>query len=100
MKPSTERRRAGYTEVPNVFIDRFMASCKGSEVKVMLYLLRRTRGFQKSSDRVGVRQIYRGLQGKGGAVLDLGTGLSMGTVQRGPENSCQEGASREGTRLW
>ena len=80
MTPNPEARRVRYTEVPNDFIDWWLAKCTGSEVKVMLYLFRRTRGFHKTSDHVGVRQIYRGLRGKDGTVFDRGTGLTMGTV--------------------
>jgi len=58
-----------------------MADCTEAEVKVMLYLLRRTRGFQKVSDQVSVRQICHGLRRKqAGAALELGTGLTMGAV--------------------
>jgi hypothetical protein len=70
-----------FTAVPNEFIDWLLADCSGSEIAVYLYMLRRTAGFQKPSDRISVRQFCNGLRStKNGASLDRGTGLSIETV--------------------
>jgi len=47
----------------------------GGELKVLLYICRRTFGFQKESDRISLAQIAHGITTKTGKVLDHGTGL-------------------------
>jgi len=40
------------TQVPNIVLDRCMASMSGAEIKVVLYVVRRTYGFRSTSDRI------------------------------------------------
>jgi hypothetical protein len=40
------------TQVPNVVLDRWMTSMSGAEIKVVLYVVRRTFGFRRTSDRI------------------------------------------------
>ncbi len=62
------------------FIDRHMAACTGAEVKVFLYIWRRTHGFGKLSDAIGLSQMCRGTKSrKTGETLDDGTGLHRET---------------------
>lgn len=65
-----------YTQVPNVFLDELMSELTGSELKVLMYITRRTFGFGKKSDNISLNQIANGIIKKDGAVLDKGTGLS------------------------
>ena len=58
MPPKAEKERAGTnsrlrqtTAIPDQFIDHIMADCTGAEIKVALYLYRRTNGFGKTSER-------------------------------------------------
>jgi len=44
-------------QVPNVVLDRWMASMTGAEIKVVLYVIRRTYGFGRTSDRISVAQM-------------------------------------------
>src|SRR5918998_799706 len=72
-----------YTQVPDELFDELMAYLSGAELKVLLYIIRRTFGFKKDSDNISLRQICNGIKTREGEVLDKGTGLSLSTVQRG-----------------
>jgi phage replication O-like protein O len=63
------------TQIPNDVIDSLMPQLSGGELKVLLYICRRTFGFQKDSDRISLSQIAHGITTKTGKVLDHGTGL-------------------------
>jgi phage replication O-like protein O len=63
------------TQIPNDVFDSLMPSLSGGELKVLLYICRRTFGFQKDSDRISLSQISKGITTKTGKVLDSGTGL-------------------------
>jgi hypothetical protein len=70
-----------YTQVPDELFDALMAYLSGAELKVLLYIIRRTFGFKKDSDNISLRQICNGIKTREGEVLDKGTGLSLSTVQ-------------------
>jgi hypothetical protein len=59
-----------------------MPHLSGGELKVLLYICRRTFGFRKDSDSISLTQIAQGITTKAGKVLDHGTGLSKRQVQR------------------
>jgi phage replication O-like protein O len=63
------------TQIPNDIFDSLMPQLSGGELKVLLYICRRTFGFQKDSDRISLAQIAHGITTKAGRVLDSGTGL-------------------------
>jgi phage replication O-like protein O len=63
------------TQIPNDVFDTLMPQLSGGELKVLLYICRRTFGFRKDSDRISLSQISRGITTKAGRVLDHGTGL-------------------------
>jgi phage replication O-like protein O len=63
------------TQIPNEVFDTLMPQLSGGELKVLLYICRRTFGFRKDSDRISLAQISRGITTKTGRVLDHGTGL-------------------------
>jgi phage replication O-like protein O len=68
------------TQIPNDVFDSLMPTLSGGELKVLLYICRRTFGFQKDSDRISLAQIAHGITTKAGKVLDSGTGLSKQRV--------------------
>jgi phage replication O-like protein O len=70
------------TQIPNELFDSLMPSLSGGELKVLLYVCRRTFGFRKDSDSISLTQIAHGITTKAGRVLDQGTGLSKRQVQR------------------
>jgi DNA-binding transcriptional ArsR family regulator len=70
------------TQIPNDVFDTLMSHLFGGELKVLLYICRRTFGFRKDSDSISLTQIAQGITTKAGRVLDQGTGLSKRQVQR------------------
>lgn len=70
-----------YTPVPDVLFDEQLPELSGAELKVLLYVMRRTFGFKKNADDISLNQICSGITTREGAVLDRGTGLSKSTVQ-------------------
>lgn len=85
-KTSEEIRFRGYaspnyTMVPDELFDEQLPYLSGAEVKVLLYIMRRTFGFKKSSDNISFSQICTGITTREGKILDRGTGLSRSTAQ-------------------
>lgn len=69
-----------YTQVPDELFDELMAHLSGAELKVLLYIVRRTFGFKKDTDNISLNQICNGITTRNGEVLDCGTGLSQNAV--------------------
>src|SRR5919106_731204 len=70
------------TPVPDEVFDVLMPQLSGAELKVLLYICRRTFGFKKESDSISLSQIAQGITTRDGRVLDGGTGLCKRHVQR------------------
>ena len=85
-KPSSEKLHfrgffsPRYTQVPDELFDELMAHLSGAELKVLLYIIRRTFGFKKDTDTISLNQICKGITTRRGEVLDCGTGLSQNAV--------------------
>jgi len=75
-------RSPRYTQVPDEIFDELMNVLSGAELKVVLYIIRRTFGFKKDSDAISLSQISNGIKTSDGRVLDRGTGLSKDSVAR------------------
>ena len=69
-----------YTPVPDELFDEQLPDLNGSELKVLLYIIRRTFGFKKESDNISLNQLLHGITTREGIVLDRGTGLSKKTL--------------------
>jgi len=65
-----------YTQTPNEVFDMLLDILNGSELKVLLYIIRRTFGFKKESDNISLNQIVNGIRKKDGSIQDYGTGIS------------------------
>lgn len=65
------------TQVPNELLDHMLPDLSGAELKVILYIIRKTFGYSKENtgDRVPMSQFLSGTTSKG-KVIDRGTGLS------------------------
>lgn len=70
------------TPVPDQVFDVLMEDLTGAELKVLLYICRRTFGFKKDSDNISLNQLVSGIKTRDGKVLDRGTGLSKDSVSR------------------
>jgi len=68
------------TQVPDAFFDVVAPELTEAELRVALYIIRRTFGFKKDSDTISLRQMVHGITTKEGRVLDRGTGLKKSAV--------------------
>ena len=73
-------RSPRYTQVPDEVFDELMPRLSGAELKVLLYIIRRTFGFKKERDNISLSQLLHGITTAAGTVLDRGTGLSKKTL--------------------
>lgn len=69
-----------YTPVPDELFDEQLPDLSGAELKVLLYIIRRTFGFKRESDNISLSQMLNGLRTRDGRVLDRGVGLSKKTL--------------------
>lgn len=69
-----------YTMVPDQLFDEHLAFLSGAELKVVLYIIRRTFGFKKDADSISISQMLGGIEKKDGSRLDWGVGLSKPTL--------------------
>lgn len=69
-----------YTPTPDDLFDLFLPDLSGAELKIVMYIVRRTYGFKKTSDSISVSQITTGIRTKDGRQLDRGTGLTKKTA--------------------
>ena len=70
-----------YTNVPDEFFDEVAPKLKEGELRVLLYIIRRTFGFKKDEDNISISQMVNGIvRKKDGSRLDKGTGLKKTAV--------------------
>lgn len=80
-----------YTGIPNIFFDEIAPRLKEGELRVMLYLMRRTFGFHKHEDRVSIAQFCDGITTRDGRRLDHGTGMSKPGVRKALDGCVAKG---------
>lgn len=82
--------RPNTTPTPDELFDIFLTELTHAQLKVLLYIVRRTYGFQKDSDSISLNQISSGIvirKGKNkGKQLDRGAGIT----KRGAIKAVQE----------
>jgi len=71
-----------YTPIPDIFLDELMCHLTEAELRVALYILRRTFGFKKHSDDISLSQMVNGITTRDGKVLDHGCGVQRAAVIR------------------
>jgi|SRR5581483_11251200 len=74
-------RGPNYTPVPDELFDHLLPDLTLAELRVLLYVMRRTFGFKKGSDRISKSQLESGIVKSDGRLLDRGTGLSRRAVR-------------------
>src|SRR5262245_53937912 len=72
-----------YTQVPDEFFDAVAPRLKEAELRVALYVIRRTFGFKKAADAISLDQLVSGIRTRDGRVLDEGTGMTRKGVIAG-----------------
>lgn len=72
--------RPNYTPVPDELFDELLAFLTGAELKVLLYIIRRTFGFKRDADAISLSQMLNGIQKTDGTIQDHGAGLSKPTL--------------------
>src|SRR5260221_12425326 len=60
------------TPVPDIVFDELLSELTGNELKVLLYIIRRTYGFGKNADAISLSQFRKGITTKDEKVLDRG----------------------------
>ncbi len=74
------------TQTPNVILDFVISRIPEAEGKCILYICRRTFGFQREEDRISLSQFVDGIIDRNGKRLDYGTGLSRPSVVEALKN--------------
>jgi len=82
------------TPVPDDLIDTFMHTLTHAELKVVLYIARRTFGFYRQKWGISLSQIASGLVSKDGNRLDHGAGIDRTTAARVVKNLEAKGLIR------
>jgi phage replication O-like protein O len=80
-----------YTQTPNELFDELLPELSESELKVLLYVIRRTFGFGKSNDAISINQLAEGITTRDGRQLDHGTGLSRTSVKKATASLVDKG---------
>ncbi len=75
-------RSPNYTQVPEEFFEMAPTMLE-RHLKIMLYVMRRTFGFKKGSDRISLGQFLHGIVREDGTRLDYGCGLARGALLEG-----------------
>jgi len=73
-------RRPSYTMVPDELFDELLPDLSGAELKVLLFVVRRTFGFKRDDDAISLAQMLQGITTREGRVLHRGVGLSKPTL--------------------
>ena len=71
------------TIVPDDVFDQLMPELTEAELRVLLYVVRRTYGFKKDRDAISLSQMVQGIRTKDGRTLDRGTGMTRRGVMKG-----------------
>ncbi len=79
------------TIVPDDVFDVLAPKLKESELRVLLYIVRRTFGFGKNADAISLRQMTEGITRRDGKVIDHGTGMSKRAVIQGAKGLVEKG---------
>lgn len=69
-----------YTQVPDALFDELLPMLSGAELKVLLYVIRRTFGFKREADTISLGQMVNGIVKRDGTRLDHGTGVTKKTL--------------------
>jgi len=92
-------KRPTTTPLPDEIYDEWAPTLGAAELKVLLYIVRRTLGFRKSADAISLSQFLEGIVTRDGRVLDKGCGVkSRPNVVRALKALEDKGLIRVGKR--
>jgi hypothetical protein len=80
-----------FTLTPDILFDDLAPDLAECELRVLLYVVRRTFGFKKSADTISINQMVDGIKTRDGRVLDRGTGMSRPSVVKGAKGLVEKG---------
>jgi hypothetical protein len=83
----------GWTKMPHELIDEFPNINSVAELKVILYVMRHTWGFNEieGMKKITIEEFSTGRKKKDGTKLDNGTGLGLTAVKDGVRKAVQHG---------
>jgi hypothetical protein len=79
------------TIVPDDVFDVLAPNLTEAELRVLLYIVRRTFGFKKNSDSISLKQLTEGIKAKDGRILDYGAGIAKSAAARGIKGLIEKG---------
>jgi hypothetical protein len=79
------------TPVPDIFFDQIAPRLTERELRVMLYVIRRTFGFKKRDDAISLSQFSEGIITQDGKRLDHGAGVNRRSVIRAVQSLERQG---------
>ena len=79
------------TFVPDDVFDVLAPRLTEAELRVLLYIVRRTFGFGKTADAISLKQLTDGIRARDGRILDSGTGMSRKGVIGGVKGLLTKG---------
>ena len=82
METSHKKLIPNSTQLPNILLDHLFPFLTDTELRATLYIARRTYGFQKEKDAIGLGQFVDGIVKGDGTVLDHGAGIARTTAMR------------------
>ncbi len=93
---SEQFRYEGFTSpngtiVPDDVFDILLPHLSDPELRVLLYIIRRTFGFKKESDTISLKQMVEGIRTRDGRILDQGAGVSKASAARGVKGLIEKG---------
>src|SRR5690348_5368777 len=71
------------TVVPDALFDELMVELTDAELRVLLYIIRRTFGWKKEADTSSLNQMAEGITAGDGRIVDRGTGMAKSACARG-----------------
>lgn len=72
--------KPNFTQIPNEFLDFDLADLSGGEFKILMYICRKTYGYQKQKDRISLSQFTDGVKNFDGKTINKGVGISRPQV--------------------
>jgi hypothetical protein len=79
------------TIVPDDVFDVLAPELTEAELRVLLYVIRKTFGWKKNEDAISISQMVNGVKTRDGRIIDKGTGMSKSAVWRGANGLVAKG---------